>query len=170
MILSKNEIHIIPALLLSVIIMILAYFLNKMLQKTIKKIGEKNKLEIQLIQAIQILTRAFIYSMSITLCLENLHIQLSAIFGTLGVVAIGIGFALQNFLANMTSGIFILYYKPFFIGDYISFKSIESDEKTQGTVIDINLRLTTLEYKDFVILVPNNTLYNTVVSVKKQKK
>jgi small-conductance mechanosensitive channel len=150
--------------------MILAYYLNKILQQAIKKFGEVNKLEIQLINAIRILSKIFIYSISITLCLENLHVHLSALFGTLGVVAIGIGFALQNALANMTSGIFLLYYKPFFIGDYIYFESVESDQITEGKVIDINLRLTTLEYKDTIILVPNHTVYSAVITVRKSKK
>lgn len=167
MVLSKHSIHIIPAAIISMLILVFAYLLNRMLQKAIKKFGESNKLEIQLINAIRTLTRVFIYSISATLCLENLHVQLSALFGTLGVVAIGIGFALQNALANMTSGIFLLYYKPFFIGDYILFESVESDQVTEGKVIDINLRLTTLEHKDTIILVPNHTVYSAVITVKK---
>ena len=169
MILSKHEIHIIPAIIISILLLFITYYLNKILQRTIKKLGETHNLEIQLIKAIRILTRVFVYSIGITLCLENLHVQLSALFGTLGVVAIGVGFALQNALANITSGIFILYYKPFFVGDYVSFDTTEADGKTEGRITDINLRLTTLEFENNRILVPNHILYSAVVTVKQNK-
>ena len=170
MILSKHEIHIIPAIVISILILFTTYYLNKILQRTIKRLGETHNLEIQLIKAIRILTRVFVYSIGITLCLENLHVQLSALFGTLGVVAIGVGFALQNALANMTSGIFILYYKPFFVGDYVNFTSNEMSREIEGKIVDINLRITTLNFEDKIILVPNHILYSAVVIVKKRDK
>ena len=168
MILSKHEIHIIPAISITIRLLLITHYLNKILQRTIKKLGDTHNLEVQLIRAVQILTRVFVYSIGITLCLENLHVQLSALFGTLGVVAIGVGFALQNALANMTSGIFILYYKPFFVGDYVSFETIESDRITEGTITDINLRITTLELNNDKILVPNHAIYSAVVTVRKK--
>jgi len=169
MILSRHSIHIFPAVIISICLVFITILINRMLQKTIKRLGNTHDLEIQLIEAIQQLSRIFVYSIGITLCLENLHIQLSALFGTLGVIAIGIGFALQNALANMTSGIFILYYKPFFIGDYISFELVESDGITEGKILSINLRITTLEFQGNKVLVPNHMLYSAVVTVKTNK-
>lgn len=169
MMLSKHSMPIVPAIIISISLLVISFFINRMLQKTIKRLGQTHDLEIQLIQAVQHLSRIFVYSIGITLCLENLHIQLSALFGTLGVIAIGVGFALQNALANMTSGIFILYYKPFFIGDYVSFESVESNDITEGKIMSINLRITTLEFQGHKILVPNHILYSAVVTVKATK-
>jgi len=163
-ILSKHSVHVIPAIVISILIILGAWYINRIAQKAIVKIGDSHDLEKTLIKAIQNLTYLFIYSVSVTLFLENLHIQMSALIGTLGVVAIGVGFALQKALANMTSGMFLLFYKPFFIGDYI----ISDKPKFEGKIIDINLRLTTLKYQDDIILVPNHTLYSAVVRVKKR--
>jgi small conductance mechanosensitive channel len=165
LVLSKHSVHLLPAAIISILIIFGTLYLNRILQKTIKKLGETHNLEATLIKAIQNLTYICIYSVGATLFLENLHVQMSALLGTLGVIAIGIGFALQKALANMTSGMFLLFYKPFFIGDYIS-----SDKpKFEGKIIDINLRLTTLEFKDNLILIPNHTLYAAVVMVRKTK-
>ncbi|MBV8660915.1 MAG: mechanosensitive ion channel [Candidatus Dependentiae bacterium] len=161
-ILSRHSIHIVPAMIIGVLIIIGTWYLNRVLQRTIIRVGQTNKLEEKLIKAIQKLTHIFIYSVGATLFLENLHIQMSALFGTLGVIAIGVGFALQKALANMTSGMFLLFYKPFFIGDYI----VSTKPKFEGEIIDINLRLTTLKYKDHLVLVPNHTVYGAVVTVK----
>ncbi|MDP3787712.1 MAG: mechanosensitive ion channel [Candidatus Chromulinivorax sp.] len=165
-VLSKHSVHIFPAAIISILIIFATWYINRLLQKAILKKGKILALEEKLVKAIQDLVHIFIYSVGATLFLENLHIQMSALFGTLGVLAIGIGFALQKALANMTSGMFLLYYKPFFIGDYI----ISQKPKFEGKIIDINLRLTTLEYKGNLVLVPNHTLYAAVVTVKKQDK
>ena len=164
-VLSKHSIHIVPAIIISIIIIFGAWYLNRLLQKAIIKAGETHNLEEQLISAVQKLTQIFVYSVGVTLFLENLHVQMSALMGTLGVIAIGVGFALQKALANMTSGMFLLYYKPFFIGDYI----ISDKPKFEGKIININLRLTTLEYKGNLVLVPNHTLYAAIVTVQKQE-
>ena len=167
MMLSKNEIHIIPAIIISIIILLTTYYINRILQRMTNNLAKAHNLERQLVEAIEIFTRFFVYSIGITLCLENLHVQLSALFGTLGVVAIGIGLALQDTLASITSGVFILYYKPFFIGDYINFTSNDMRRTIEGKIIDINLRITTLEFENSKILVPNSVLYHCVVVVQK---
>ena len=165
-VLSRHSIHIVPAMIISVLIIIGTWYLNRILQRTIVKLGQTHNLEEKLIKAIQNLTYIFIYSVGITLFFENLHVQMSALFGTLGVIAIGVGFALQKALANMTSGMFLLFYKPFFIGDYI----VSTKPNFEGEIIDINLRLTTLKHKDNLVLVPNHTVYGAVVTVRKQNK
>ena len=162
LILSKDSIHIIPAIIISLLIIVGAWYINRLLQRAILVLSQKNNLEQTLVKAVSNLTYLFIYSLAATLFLENLHVHMSAVFGTLGVVAIGVGFALQKALANMTSGMFLLFYKPFFIGDYI----ISDKPKFQGKIIDINLRMTTLEWNGDIVLVPNHTLYSAVVIVK----
>lgn len=165
-VLSKDSIHLFPAIVISVLIIVGAWYINRILQKTIEAFSQKHNLEQTLVKAIANLTYLFVYSLAATLFLENLHIHMSAVFGTLGVVAIGVGFALQKALANMTSGMFLLFYKPFFIGDYI----ICEKPKFQGKIIDINLRMTTLEWNGDIVLVPNHTLYSVVVIVKRKSK
>jgi small-conductance mechanosensitive channel len=162
---SKDSIQLVPAVIISLLIIVGAWYINRFLQKTIVTVSQQNNLEETLVKAISNLSYLFIYALAAMLFLENLHVHMSAVFGTLGVVAIGVGFALQKAMANMTSGMFLLFYKPFFIGDYI----ISDKPKFQGKIIDINLRMTTLEWNGDIVLVPNHTLYSAVVIVKKQK-
>jgi small conductance mechanosensitive channel len=163
-VLSKDSIHLFPAVIISILIILGAWYINRLLQKGIETFSKKHNLEQTLVKAISNLTYLFVYCLAATLFLENLHVHMSAVFGTLGVVAIGVGFALQKALANMTSGMFLLFYKPFFIGDYI----ICDKPKFQGKIVDINLRMTILELNGDRVLVPNHTLYSAVVIVKKQ--
>lgn len=165
LILNRHSTHIFIALIIGSIILIITWVSNKLLQKFIIKFGHHHNLEKTLITASQRLTHVMIYGLGITLFLENFHVQMSSLLGTLGVIAIGIGFALQKFLANLTSGMLLLFYKPYFIGDYI----ISDRPKFEGEIISINLRMTTLTHKGNLILIPNHTLYVSIITIKKEE-
>jgi len=159
----------IPEIIISMSIIVVTYFINSKVQRTIQSIGEKQNLEPQIIEIIQLFSKVFIYGVGITLCLENLHVQLLTLFGTLGVVGIGAGLALQSTVSSMVAGIFILYYKPYFIGDYVQFSTKDYKEPIQGEIKNIDLRRTTLEHQGNMISIPNDTLYNAILTIKKKR-
>lgn len=69
-------------------------------------------------------------------------------------LAVGIGFALKDLVADYVCGLFILIERPFEIGNFI-----QLDEKTIGTVQKISARATTLRTaRNFSIIVPNKDL------------
>ncbi|MDY7083158.1 MAG: mechanosensitive ion channel family protein [Halobacteria archaeon] len=71
---------------------------------------------------------------------------------------LAIGFAMQDILKNLVSGVFIYTDKPFRIGDWIEWKDYE------GVVEDISLRVTRVRTFDNELLtVPNSQLTNDVV-------
>ena len=71
---------------------------------------------------------------------------------------LAIGFAAQDLLANLVSGIFIYVDKPFKIGDWIEW------DDYSGEVEDISLRVTRVRTFDNELLtVPNSDLANSVI-------
>jgi len=165
-ILSKDSIHIVPAIIISIIIIIATWYCNRLLQKMIVKVCKTQQIEETVIKAVQNFIAIFIYSIGSILFLENLHIQITSFLSTLGALAIGAGFIFQNFLANLASGVFLLFYKPFCIGDYIFCTKPEA--VFEGKIIDINLRNTILEREGNTVIVPNFTLYSSVITIKKE--
>ena len=101
-----------------------------------------------------------IYAIIILLALQNMGVELTAIFAASAALLVGIGFALQTFFQDIISGIFILIDQSVHVGDII-----EVDGKV-GKVENITLRTTravTIDNK--VLVIPNhlyltNTLYN----------
>ncbi|AGB15234.1 small-conductance mechanosensitive channel [Halovivax ruber XH-70] len=76
-----------------------------------------------------------------------------------GALALAIGFATQDLIANFVAGIFILQDKPFTIGDWIKW----DDEG--GIVRDIDLRVTKVEtFDNELVTVPNSDLANAAVT------
>ncbi len=71
-----------------------------------------------------------------------------------GVFAAIIGFIAQSALANLVSGVFIVLFKPFRVGDYIKL-----DDKRLGIVSDITLRHTIINnFENKRLIIPNSLI------------
>jgi small-conductance mechanosensitive channel len=71
-----------------------------------------------------------------------------------GVFAAIIGFVAQSALANLVSGVFIVVFKPFRVGDYIKL-----DDKRLGIVSDITLRHTIINnFENKRLIIPNSII------------
>ena len=80
---------------------------------------------------------------------------LAAAFGGIGL-AIGLG--LKDNISNVASGIFILIFRPFKVGDYIQVGN------NQGTVTDIRIMYTLVStLSNQMIVMPNSSLINSVI-------
>ena len=73
-----------------------------------------------------------------------------------GVLAVIIGFASQQALSNIISGIFIVIFRPFRVGD-----KIKIGPDVNGVVEDINLRHSVIRtYENKRIIIPNSIISN----------
>lgn len=78
----------------------------------------------------------------------------TAIFAGAGIFAAIIGFASQKAFSNIISGIFILVFKPFRVGDTIESKNID-----KGIIEEITLRHTIIRnYENRRIVIPNSII------------
>lgn len=74
--------------------------------------------------------------------------------GGAGVIAIIIGVASQEALANLIGGVFIIAFKPFKIGDFV-----QVNESMVGSVTDITLRHTIIRnFDNKMIVIPNSVI------------
>ena len=95
----------------------------------------------------------------------------TALFAGAGILAVVIGFASQKALANIISGIIILFSKPFKISDIIEFK-----DGQKGVVEEITLRHTVIkDYENRRIIIPNSiiseeTIINSSIQDEKIRK
>lgn len=86
------------------------------------------------------------------------HIATSMLAGA-GILAIVIGFASQQALGNIVSGLFIVMFKPYRINDRISLQNT-----LRGIVEDINLRHTTIRnFENQRIVIPNSVMSNEIL-------
>jgi small-conductance mechanosensitive channel/CRP-like cAMP-binding protein len=101
------------------------------------------------------LTAAAIYTAAISVVLISvLALPIGGLIATSGVLAIVLGLALQNTLADLFAGIAFGIEAPFNVGDRISL-----GDKTEGTVVQMNWRsIRILTDGDDLAIVPNSVV------------
>ncbi|MFC3960228.1 mechanosensitive ion channel family protein [Halovivax cerinus] len=102
---------------------------------------------------------AAVVAVALAATVAGFGVVLSAFAILGGALALAIGFATQDLIANFVAGIFILQDKPFTVGDWIKW----DDEG--GIVRDIDLRVTKVEtFDNELVTVPNADLANAAVT------
>ncbi len=88
-----------------------------------------------------------------------LGINLSGLLLAGGITGIIIGFALQNIVANLVSGIFLAIERPVKIGDGISVSNVV------GIVEDVNIFSTIIRtYDGLFVRIPNSTIFTSNIT------
>ncbi len=104
--------------------------------------------------------RALILVGGFLVILQALGISITPMITALGVGGLAVALALQDTLANLFSGIFVIASKQVRPGDYVE---LESGQK--GYVADVTWRNTTIrELPNNMIIVPNSKLASTIVT------
>lgn len=85
--------------------------------------------------------------------------NVSALVAGLGLTGLVLGFALKDTISNLLSGVLILLYRPFKIGDTINISGFE------GNIVSIDLRYTELNCEGNKTLIPNSKLFADPITV-----
>lgn len=78
--------------------------------------------------------------------------NVGGIFAALGVTTIVLGFALQNAVGSVISGLLLLFEQPFQLGDWLEFGAIK------GRVVEVNWRSVHIDGGGGIQIVPNASL------------
>ena len=85
--------------------------------------------------------------------LSQMGFKITALLGAAGVAGMAIGFAAQTSLSNLISGIFLIFEKPFEVGDAITVGD------TTGTILSIDLLSVKLrQFDNKFVRIPNESL------------
>lgn len=92
-------------------------------------------------------------------------VPMTSVITLIGSAGVAIGLALQGGLSNIASGIMILLFRPFSVGDYICVNDYE------GNVISIGIFHTTLlTYDNRRVIIPNSVLTaNSLINLTAEK-
>lgn len=141
---------------------IVAILSNKLFRKAVKRSLETDAGDATTLRFLQHSVSVIIYLTGLSFIIYMIpslrHIAQSLLAGA-GILAIVVGFASQQALANIMSGLFIVMFKPYKISDRIEVKT-----DLAGVVEDINLRHTVIrDYKNKRIIIPNSVISSEVV-------
>lgn len=128
-------------------------------RRVLDRLFERIKLDETVGVFVQGVVRTGLMIVGLLTVLDQLGVDTTSILTSLGVVGLTLGFAAQNTLSNVISGIFIFWDRPFTIGDLV-----EVDGE-YGEISTITLRSTRLVTVDGRMLaIPNSVIANSKVA------
>ena len=95
----------------------------------------------------------------VLLGLAALEVNVTPMVAVIGAAGFVIAFALQNTLSNFASGLMIMFYKPFDIGDFVETSQVAGKVNSM-TLVTTNMM--TADNK--LMVVPNNELWGKVIT------
>lgn len=149
----------VPKLIGVVVIFVVFFILAKIVKRIIISAADRLTLDVSLTSLFARTSSITIIIFGLVTALGTLGINVSALVAGLGLTGFAIGFALKDTISNLLSGVFILLYRPFEIGNRIKISGYE------GVVICIDLRYTELESEGSKILIPNSKLFTDPITV-----
>ena len=133
----------------------LGWAVNKISDRMIDQAMERRGADEHVAKTARKISALIIYTIAFLLLLGVFGVPVTSIGAAVGLIGLGISFALKDLLSNFISGMFILINRPFKIGDQIEINGEE------GTIRDIRIRATDIKtYDGRKMIVPNSTLYN----------
>jgi len=120
--------------------------------------GSKN-ISTLLSQFLVVSTRRLVLFAGFFVGLSALEVNVGPVLAIVGAAGFVIAFALQNSLSNFASGILMLVYRPFDMGDVVNVAGV------LGKVESMNLLSTQLRMPDNqLVIVPNNSVWGDVIT------
>jgi small conductance mechanosensitive channel len=119
---------------------------------------ERGKTDPTLIPFVAGLVYYLLLAFVVIAVLSMVGIQTASLVAVMGAAGLAVGLALQGTLSNFASGVLLLLFRPFKVGDFIEAAGVS------GSVQSVNIFTTTLSTPDNVgIVAPNSAIWGQVI-------
>jgi small conductance mechanosensitive channel len=144
---------------LILLLFVAAVWLSRVFQSTVRKGIARLQLSSLIKNLIVSGSGKLVWLVAALFVLSVVGVDLGPMLAGLGIVGFVVGFALQDTLANFASGLMIMIYRPFDVGDFVTTGGVT------GKVKDLTLVSTVIQTLDNKrIIVPNNKVWGDVIN------
>ncbi|MEE2525417.1 mechanosensitive ion channel domain-containing protein [Hyphobacterium sp. HN65] len=147
-------------LILAIGILIVGYMIAGAVKRAIVRMTEKNPaFDRTLATFFASMARYGILVVVFIAVLNRFGVETTSLVAAIGAAAFAVGLALQGTLSNVASGVMLVFFRPYSLGDFVEVAGVS------GTVKDINLFTTELATPDNkTIIVPNGQAWGGVIT------
>ncbi len=137
----------------AIVIFVIGWISSKWVHMASLKVLRKYDVDEALTRFLASMSQYFVLAATIIVALDKVGIQTTSLVALLATAGLAIGLALQGTLAHFASGVMVLLFRPFTLGDRITAAG------HSGTVNDIGLFATTiLTGNNEKIIIPNGSI------------
>ena len=146
---SPSLVNLVSGLL----ILLIGWFISKSVHKAALGALRKAHVEESLSRFLSSIAQYCVLAAAIISALNRLGVQTTSLVALLASAGLAVGLALQGSLSSFASGVMILFFRPFMLGDQVQLSGLT------GSVEDIGLFQTTLSAVDGErIIIPNSSI------------
>ncbi len=143
----------------AVLIFIIGKWLAKKISNVFIKLLEKNKVDATLTRFLESIVYYTLLIVVLIAVAGQLGINTTSFLTIVGAAGLAIGLALKDSLSNFSSGVMLILFRPFRVGDFATVGGVT------GTVKSIDIFNTTLNTPDNQrVIVPNANITNDVIT------
>ncbi|MDO6707403.1 mechanosensitive ion channel family protein [Photobacterium sp. 1_MG-2023] len=153
-----------PQVLFKVFIFVLVILIFRLLKNLTRRVVKRavsspNLKMSQLMQDFFIsMSGKTVFFIGLLIALSQIGLNLAPVLTGFGVAGVIIGFALQDTLSNFASGMMLLIYRPFDVGDFVEAGGVS------GKVSHMSLVNTTIRtFDNQIIIVPNSKIWGDTI-------
>ena len=143
------------------ITILVSFLLDRFFRRMIRRSSEEMNTDPTNYKFLRHLINGLIYVVGISIAIymmPGLRVLATSLLAGAGVLAVAVGFASQEALSNIISGVFIIIFKPFRINDRVKIGD------RAGVVEDISLRHTVVrDFENRRIIIPNSKVSSEVI-------
>ena len=141
--------NILPDLITSLLIFFASLYLGAVLEKLVHKTLKVRKVSAGAVQMLGGVTRVSVITVGTIIALQSFFDVVTFLSG-LGILALTVGFALQDVMKNFASGIILVVQQPFKVDESVNISGFD------GTIVKLDLRSTEIKSSDGrVVILPN---------------
>ena len=144
----------------SILILLVGWLVIRLIGKAVTKALQKGVRQNTLLTnfVVSVITKA-LWAFLIVTVLGRLGVNVGPLIAGLGVTGFILGFAFQESLGNLASGLMIAINQPFKVGDYVIVAGLE------GTVLEVNMMATVMATADNKkVVVPNKSVWGSPIT------
>ena len=139
-------------------VLIIGRMVAGMLRRSVRKALDRTNLDKTLVPFLTNMVYYALLAFVVVAVLNLFGVQTTALIAVLGAAGLAVGLALQGTLSNFASGVMLLIFRPFKVGDFVEAGG------QGGSVKEIGVFSTTLATADNVrIVMPNAAIYGQVI-------
>jgi small conductance mechanosensitive channel len=154
-----------PRLFFKVLVFFLIVFafswLGRLVRRGVEKAMQSSRISMSsLLRRMVIATSGNLITLfGILVALSQIGVSLGPLLAGLGIAGFIVGFALQDTLSNFASGVLILIYRPFDVGDFVEAGGVSGQVKHLSLV-----NTTFMTFDNQKRIVPNNLIWQQVIT------
>jgi len=157
--LGTEAVAFLPRLLAAALILLLFWIAYRVTRPALRQLLLRGHLDEALVQLlVDNIYRLGLIVLSVVFAAGQVGINILPAIAGLGVIGVALGFAAQDSVSNMISGILIFWDKPFVVGDYVSV------QEQYGRVDEITLRTTRIRTpSNSYVVIPNRKMIESML-------